>query len=534
MTLVSHHTSSYCGLAVILALGTFAVPASAQAQAEPTVAEIRTAITNRLGAVPDEVNLILSNIVSTTLSEVIEGSRTRSGRDNVQVGQSVIVKAGEEVRDVVITSGNADVDGTVNGDLVVVLGQITLGPNAVVRGQLVSVAGLVKADPKAVVKGDVVILAGKLEAEPDALIHKARSVVMPQLDFSQVGWLRDWQQTFPKLKMAVDWVQHGLMMGRPFPPQLRWAWGAAVILFLVHLLMAVMFPRPVQACADALDTRPIGSFFTGLLVLLLFLPAVIILFATGIGILALPFVFCALALALVFGKVAVYRHTGQSVGRQLNLVGLQHPLVALLLGTGILYLLYVIPIVGLLAWVVFTIFGLGNATLAALGGMRREGSKAVGVRAEAALPGQPPPVLQEASAWVRVGFWRRFIAMALDVVLVGFVVMMMMFLMHSILRVRHVSPLPLVLLFWLAYHVGMWTLAGTTVGGLAMRIKLVREDGRALGFTLSLVRALASVFSALVFGFGFFWAGWTRGKRSWHDVIAGSLMVKVPRGVLAV
>jgi uncharacterized RDD family membrane protein YckC len=89
----------------------------------------------------------------------------------------------------------------------------------------------------------------------------------------------------------------------------------------------------------------------------------------------------------------------------------------------------------------------------------------------------------------------------------------------------------LLLLAWLGYHLALWTTLGTTVGGMAMRVKMVREDGRPMGFAVSLVRALASVFSALVLFVGFFWAGWSRQKRSWHDFIAGTIVVKVPRGV---
>jgi len=45
------------------------------------------------------------------------------------------------------------------------------------------------------------------------------------------------------------------------------------------------------------------------------------------------------------------------------------------------------------------------------------------------------------------------------------------------------------------------------------------------------VRAAASIFSALVMFIGFFWAGWNREKQSWHDKIAGTAVVKMPKGV---
>ena len=42
---------------------------------------------------------------------------------------------------------------------------------------------------------------------------------------------------------------------------------------------------------------------------------------------------------------------------------------------------------------------------------------------------------------------------------------------------------------------------------------------------------MASFFSAFVFFLGFFWAGWDRNKQSWHDKIAGTVIVRVPLGV---
>jgi uncharacterized RDD family membrane protein YckC len=85
-------------------------------------------------------------------------------------------------------------------------------------------------------------------------------------------------------------------------------------------------------------------------------------------------------------------------------------------------------------------------------------------------------------------------------------------------------------LLWIAYHVGMWAWKGTTIGGIVCGLKVVREDGRSLDFTVSLVRSLAAVFSFVALGMGFFWAGWSPERQSWHDKIAGTVIVKVPKG----
>jgi uncharacterized RDD family membrane protein YckC len=116
----------------------------------------------------------------------------------------------------------------------------------------------------------------------------------------------------------------------------------------------------------------------------------------------------------------------------------------------------------------------------------------------------------------RVGFWIRLAATALDFIL----------LVWLIPFVHAFFPF-----FWLAYHVAMWTWKGTTVGGIVCSLKLVRVDGHPVNFAVALVRSLASVFSAVALFLGFFWAGWTRERQSWHDMIAGTVMVRVPRAI---
>ena len=122
----------------------------------------------------------------------------------------------------------------------------------------------------------------------------------------------------------------------------------------------------------------------------------------------------------------------------------------------------------------------------------------------------------ELTALPRAGFWIRLAATLLDLILLGWFLQI----------VDGYFPL-----LWLAYHVGMWTWKGTTIGGIVCGLKVVREDGRPLDFTVALVRSLAAVFSFVALGIGFFWAGWSPERQSWHDKIAGTVIVKVPKGM---
>lgn len=113
----------------------------------------------------------------------------------------------------------------------------------------------------------------------------------------------------------------------------------------------------------------------------------------------------------------------------------------------------------------------------------------------------------------RAGFWRRILAALLDMILVGIFAPIMG------------RWLPLV---GVIYFVAMWTWKGTTIGGILLRLKVIRTDGRPVNFAVALVRSLSSCFSLLVLMLGFIWVAWDREKQAWHDKIAGTIVVRMP------
>jgi len=84
----------------------------------------------------------------------------------------------------------------------------------------------------------------------------------------------------------------------------------------------------------------------------------------------------------------------------------------------------------------------------------------------------------------------------------------------------------------LAYFAGMWAWKGSTIGGTVLNLKVVRLDNQPVTFAVALVRGLASALSVIVCFLGFFWIILDRDKQAWHDKIAGTYVVRVPRNVL--
>ena len=65
-----------------------------------------------------------------------------------------------------------------------------------------------------------------------------------------------------------------------------------------------------------------------------------------------------------------------------------------------------------------------------------------------------------------------------------------------------------------------------TVGKRLLGLKMVSADLKPVGIGRSLGRYFATIISTLPFGLGFFWAAFSAQKRTWHDMIAKTLIVK--------
>jgi uncharacterized RDD family membrane protein YckC len=143
----------------------------------------------------------------------------------------------------------------------------------------------------------------------------------------------------------------------------------------------------------------------------------------------------------------------------------------------------------------------------------------------------PPavPVLISAHTLPRAGFGIRLAAMLVDVVLLGIVLGFSSGLVPRFLRF---DPFPGGVLLGLAIYASvMWKLKGTTIGGVIFGLKVVRLDDRAIDWVTAIVRAVSCFLSLCAAGLGFIWVAFDDEKQSWHDKIAGTTVVHVPKGV---
>ena len=488
--------------------------------------------------------LLLTGFGTAATLSAQDAEITYSGwtsRPVIRIAQDYILPEGETVTDVRVIFGNATIDGQVDGDVLVVFGTARLGPKSMVEGTIAVIGGSADAAPGASVRQDVVVIGGTLNA-PSGFDHDGDHVVIGS------EWLGG------MLSGIVPWVTRGLIWGRLIVPDLGWIWTVVGIFFMLYLALTVIFDGPVTATANAVRTKPLSMFMTGLLVLVLTIPALAIVAASVIGILLIPFIVCALVVAALFGKAAVCRAIGRSVIRpeEETRAG---AIAAFAIGFAVLTLAYLVPVLGFVTWALTSVLGFGAATVTLRQMLRRErpvvppapqaGPTVPATYAPAAAvtsvdpaapvvfatPVEPVERTEPAerpvahvhgsglAAYPRATFLDRLAAFALDCVLVAIACELL-----DLNRNEGLYPMLL-----LGYHVAFWAWKGTTLGGIICSLRVIRTHGAELRPVDAVIRGLTSVFSVAALGIGCFWMLWDPENQTWHDKIAGTLVVKVPR-----
>ena len=448
-------------------------------------------------------------------------------------GSSLELRAGERADDVAVIFGSATIDGTVEGDVFVLLGSLTLGSTSVVEGDAVVVAGSAKVLPGAVANGDFVVVGGELDAPAS---------FSPRRDLAVVGGGGGAEFFAP----VMTWLSSGLLLGRPLVPELLWAWIFVAVFALLYLGTNWVFERPVRDVATALGSKPLTCFLVGGLVVLLIGPVSLLLVASVVGLPAVPLLWLALLLAAILGKVGVTRWIGGRVVPEQFPGDRAQAARSVAIGLAILSLAYMVPVLGITVWTgsLLGVLALGAATTTAAQTLRRENPRAtVPARApvvaaaqagaaetsEVATPEAEGDDQPERAAGHGEGpthepgtavdlplasFAARIGAVALD------------FIPFVIIGHALDAGMLLTLLMFLVYNTAMWAWRGTTVGGMICRVRLVRTDGRALAPQDGVVRGVASVISIAFLGLGWIWAAWDEKRQSWHDRAAGTYVVR--------
>ena len=81
-------------------------------------------------------------------------------------------------------------------------------------------------------------------------------------------------------------------------------------------------------------------------------------------------------------------------------------------------------------------------------------------------------------------------------------------------------------LVWFAYLVWCWHEGGMTLGMRAWHVCITDEAGLRPGWRWCAIRFLLSILSAALAGLGFFWSLIDPEKRTWHDKVSRTRLVR--------
>jgi uncharacterized RDD family membrane protein YckC len=479
------------------------------------------------------------------------GWRARHGNNVVSIGHDSLLPQGQtansvvsilgsstndgEAREVVSILGNTRTKGTVSRNAVAVLGDTYV--DGKVEGDAVAVGGSIELGPHAEVGGKVVSVLGSIRRDPAAIVHGGSNSILGG-EVGDMSWLQ-------------IWVHHCLLYLRPLAlaPGLGWAWGLALGFLAFYTCLALLFRTAVSDCVRTFEAQPGQAVLAALIAMLLTPVLLTLLCVTVIGIAVVPFAVVALFCAGLFGKAVMLAWVGGRVTGRATTGAFSHPAAAVLVGGVLVTASYLVPVLGFLVYKLLGFLGFGVVVYSLILGARsRHTAKApAGMTASddtaaaggAAFaggaapadsppgPSVPPPGTpprptaippEVLTSLPRAGFWIRMAALLVDLVLTGVTLSVM----------NHVFHFHLIVLA--AYGAIMWKMRGSTVGGLVFDLRVVRADGRPMEWETAIVRALGCFLSLAVAGLGFIWISFDSANQAWHDKIAGTIVVRVPKG----
>jgi cytoskeletal protein CcmA (bactofilin family) len=283
----------------------------------------------------------------------LDGGDALTG-DLVVFGGNVTIESEAVIEgDMVVIGGNVTMDGTVEGSAVIIGGSMNMGETSIIEGDLVTVGGSLQRDSGSQVEGDVIsnIPAPDFQI-PDFQVPDVPAPPSPPSPPSPPNPMQ------PNLNVNFNPLVDFLQM-----------LVTAVAIALLAMLGSLFLQPQIERVAQTIVKQPViaGSF--GLMTSVL---APIVLIILAVTIILIPVVILAaavLALAWLFGIIAIGFEVGDRFTKAIN----QTWAVPLVSGFGTLLMMLVvggigmIPCVGWFVPFLVALLGIGGVTLTLFG-----------------------------------------------------------------------------------------------------------------------------------------------------------------------
>ena len=237
------------------------------------------------------------------------------------------LKADETMTTLVLIAGDATIHGTVTGNVLVIGGDVVIAPGAQVKGMLQVIGGQI---------------TGNLESVANVSVSNHWRILPATADLL--------------MRPHTVW---DLRKHRNF----RLTTLKFALLLLTYLLIALVFPRPINAISSLLRRRPIESILFGILMFVVVPAVFVVLILSIIGYPFLLLCICLLVPLALCGKTAIFYTLGSTL-----LAGRLKPL-AVIFGFIPYFMATEIPHLNWIVFLIFNAMGISLCILATLSAM---------------------------------------------------------------------------------------------------------------------------------------------------------------------
>jgi MFS family permease len=267
-------------------------------------------------------------IAIAILTLIFMAAASVDAKNIIKAGKDINIGNDQIVNNAVAIAGQITVNGLVENNVVTVGGSIVLTNSAVVRGDVICIGGVV-------VQGNGAQVFGNITEVNSSNISTIVASAF-QGDMDAWSWL-------------VDIIKICFF----------------AMILIVAFLMAVLFPRPLNAIVNSIQGHKTKSFFWGFLATLMIAPFFMLLVFSFIGISLIPLFFTALLLAFMFGFIGVSALLGNFVLTKIFHRQNKSLVVETLLGLILWWVIGWLPFyIGMIIKTVVITIGLGGVFLA--------------------------------------------------------------------------------------------------------------------------------------------------------------------------
>ena len=194
----------------------------------------------------------------------------------IKIGKDINIGEDQKVDSALVIGGQITVSGLVENNVVTLGGSIVLTGSAVVRGNVICIGGVVAQGNGAQIYGKIT------EVNSSNIFDAISSAFYDNTD--------------------------------------EWSWLTDIIyfcffamLFSLALLLAFLFPRPLNAIVSSIQENKTKSFFWGVMGTMMIAPFFMLLILSFVGIPLIPLAFSFILLAFMFGFISISALLGKFV-----------------------------------------------------------------------------------------------------------------------------------------------------------------------------------------------------------------------------